>query len=114
MFQRESWHSTGLARQQQFYRAPLGAIEVNGTVISTCSRAHNVAIGGGGAGLIGFSQAKDPDNGRNSQQPHHGQPHTDSIKKNRPGYNMPMYWTDFWQPIVHVQYNKIVLKKLLR
>ena len=23
---------------------------------------------------------------------------TDSIKINRPGYNIPMYWTNFWQP----------------
>ena len=31
---------------------------------------------------------------------------TDSIKRNCPGYNVRMYWTDFWQPN-----NKIFLKK---
>ena len=30
---------------------------------------------------------------------------TDSTKINRPGYNIRMYWTNFWQPTVHVQQN---------
>ena len=30
---------------------------------------------------------------------------TDSIKINRPGYNIRMYWTHFWQPIIHIQQN---------
>ena len=30
---------------------------------------------------------------------------TDSTKINRPGYNIRMYWTKFWQPTVHVQQN---------
>jgi len=28
---------------------------------------------------------------------------TDSIKINRPVYNMRMFWTNFWQPTVHIQ-----------
>ena len=38
--------------------------------------------------------------------------HTDLIKNNRPGHNIRMYWTNFWQPTVHVQ--KMFLKKLLK
>ena len=30
---------------------------------------------------------------------------TDSTKINRPGYNIPMYWTNFRQPYTHVQQN---------
>ena len=30
---------------------------------------------------------------------------TDSTKINRPGYNIRMYWTNFWQLTVHVQEN---------
>ena len=30
---------------------------------------------------------------------------TDSIKINRPGYNISIYKTNFWQPAVHVQQN---------
>ena len=28
---------------------------------------------------------------------------TDSTKINRPGHNIRMYWTNFWQPTAHVQ-----------
>ena len=28
---------------------------------------------------------------------------TDSIKINRPGYNICLYWANFWQPTIHVQ-----------
>ena len=28
---------------------------------------------------------------------------TDSTKINRPEHNIPMYWTNFWQPTAHVQ-----------
>ena len=31
--------------------------------------------------------------------------HTDSTKINRPGHNIHMYWTNFWQPSVHVRQN---------
>ena len=30
---------------------------------------------------------------------------TDSTKINRPGYNIRMYWTNFWQSSVHVHQN---------
>ena len=30
---------------------------------------------------------------------------TDLMKINRPGYNIRMYWTNFWQPAIHVQQN---------
>ena len=30
---------------------------------------------------------------------------TDSTKINRPGHNIRMYWTNFWQPTAHVQQN---------
>ena len=30
---------------------------------------------------------------------------TDSTKINRPGHNIRMYWTYFWQPTTHVQQN---------
>ena len=30
---------------------------------------------------------------------------TDSIKINRPRYNIRMYWANFWQPTIHVQQN---------
>ena len=30
-------------------------------------------------------------------------PGTDSTKINRPGYSIHMYWTNFWQPTVHVK-----------
>ena len=36
---------------------------------------------------------------------------TDSTKINRPGHNIHMYWTNFWQPTVCVQQN--VLEKTL-
>ena len=35
--------------------------------------------------------------------------HTDFIKLNRLGYNICMYWTNFWLPTAHVQQN--ILKK---
>ena len=28
---------------------------------------------------------------------------TDSIKINRPGHSIRMYWTNFWRPTIHVQ-----------
>ena len=31
--------------------------------------------------------------------------YTDSTKINRPGYNIRMYWINFWQPSVHIQKN---------
>ena len=30
---------------------------------------------------------------------------TDSTKINRPGHNIRIYWTNFWQPTVHVDQN---------
>ena len=39
---------------------------------------------------------KDRDHDRNFDD-------TDSIKLNRLGYNTRMYWTNFWQPNVHIQ-----------
>ena len=36
---------------------------------------------------------------------------TAAIKINRPGHNICMYWTNFWQPTVHVQQN--IFKKTL-
>ena len=36
---------------------------------------------------------------------------TDSIKINRPGYNIRMHWTNFWQSTVHIQQS--FLEKLL-
>ena len=36
---------------------------------------------------------------------------TAATKINRPGHNIRMYWTSFWQPTVHVQ--KTFLKKTL-
>ena len=36
---------------------------------------------------------------------------TDSTKINRPGHNILMYWTNFWQPTAHVQNNILKLLK---
>ena len=30
---------------------------------------------------------------------------TDSTKINRPGYNIRVYWMNFWQPTAHVEQN---------
>ena len=39
---------------------------------------------------------------------------TDSTKINRPGHNIRMYWTNFWQPNVHIQQNTLKIKLLLK
>ena len=36
---------------------------------------------------------------------HAKSPSTDSIKINRPGHNIRMFWTNFWPPTVHTQQN---------
>ena len=52
----------------------------------------------------------------NSSNKIHKTKNTHSIKINRPGHNIRMYWTNFWQPTVHVEqyiFEKKLLEKLV-
>ena len=37
----------------------------------------------------------------------------DSIKINRPIYNIRMYWTNFWQPIIHIYSQQNIFENTL-
>ena len=52
-----------------------------------------------------FGSGEDPTKKTWTKDTHLVHSCTDSIKINRPGHSLRMYWPNFWQPIAHVQQN---------